>query len=87
MCYIKSILYTYHTQSEEHDDELTCLGLFKFESKVLSASNKGKMYIYNWGEFGLHSDEFPSVTKKAINCMIPITENVVITGEEDGIVR
>lgn len=82
-----SILYTYRTQSEEHDDELTCLGLFKFESKVLSASNKGKMYIYNWGEFGLHSDEFPSATKKAINCMIPITENVVITGEEDGIVR
>lgn len=76
-----------HVQSEEHDDELTCLGLFKFESKVLSASNKGKMYIYNWGEFGLHSDEFPSATKKAINCMIPITENVVITGEEDGIVR
>jgi len=57
------------------------------ESKLLTASNKGKMYVYNWGEFGLHSDEFPSVKKKAINCMIPITENVVITGEEDGIVR
>ncbi|XP_077254702.1 WD repeat-containing protein 55 homolog isoform X1 [Temnothorax americanus] len=76
-----------HVQSEEHDDELTCLGLFKYESKVLAASNKGKMYVYNWGEFGLHSDEFPSATKKAINCMIPVTENVVITGEEDGIVR
>ncbi|XP_011882894.1 PREDICTED: WD repeat-containing protein 55 homolog isoform X2 [Vollenhovia emeryi] len=76
-----------HVQSEEHDDDLTCLGLFKCESKLLSASNKGKMYVYNWGEFGLHSDEFPSVTKKAINCMIPITENVVITGDEDGTVR
>ncbi|EGI63100.1 PREDICTED: WD repeat-containing protein 55 homolog isoform X2 [Acromyrmex echinatior] len=76
-----------HVQSEEHDDELTCLGLFKMESKLLTASNKGKMYVYNWGEFGLHSDEFPSIKKKAINCMIPITENVVITGEEDGIVR
>ncbi|XP_011157689.1 WD repeat-containing protein 55 homolog isoform X1 [Solenopsis invicta] len=76
-----------HVQSEEHDDELTCLGLFKLESKLLSASNKGKMYVYNWGEFGLHSDEFPSATKKAINCMIPVTENVVITGGEDGVVR
>lgn len=45
------------------------------------------MYVYNWGEFGLHSDEFPNLTKKAINCMIPITENVVITGGEDGILR
>ncbi|KAL0101495.1 hypothetical protein PUN28_018965 [Cardiocondyla obscurior] len=76
-----------HVQSEEHDDELTCLGLFKMESKILATSNKGKMYVYNWGEFGLHSDEFPNVTKKAINCMIPITENVVIIGEESGIIR
>lgn len=54
---------------------------------MLSASSKGKMYVFNWGEFGLHSDEFPSATKKAINCMIPITDNVVITGGEDGVVR
>lgn len=74
-------------QSEEYEEELTCLGLFKSEQKLLTASSKGKMYVYNWREFGLHSDEFPSVTKKAINCMIPITENVVITGGEDGIVR
>lgn len=45
------------------------------------------MYVYNWGEFGLHSDEFPNLTKKAINCMIPITENIVITGGEDGMLR
>lgn len=45
------------------------------------------MYVYNWGEFGFHSDEFPNLTKKAINCMIPITENVVITGGEDGVLR
>lgn len=50
-------------------------------------TGKGKMYVYNWGEFGLHSDEFPNLTKKAINCMIPITENIVITGGEDGILR
>ncbi|XP_031840230.1 WD repeat-containing protein 55 homolog [Nomia melanderi] len=76
-----------HVQSEEYDEELTCLGLFKNETKILVGTSKGKMYIYNWGEFGLHSDEFPSVTKKAINCMVPITENVVITGGEDGMLR
>ena len=76
-----------HVQSEEYEEELTCLGLFKNETKVLATTSKGKMYVYNWGEFGLHSDEFPSVTKKALNCMVPITENVVITGGEDGILR
>ncbi|EFN68154.1 WD repeat-containing protein 55 [Camponotus floridanus] len=76
-----------HIQTEEYDEELTCLGLFKSERKLLSATSKGKMYVYNWGEFGLHSDEFPNVTKTAINCMIPVTENVVITGGENGIVR
>ncbi|XP_015599966.1 WD repeat-containing protein 55 homolog [Cephus cinctus] len=76
-----------HVQSEEYGADLTCLGLFKTESKLLTASIKGKMYVFNWGEFGLHSDEFPALTKKAINCMIPITENVVITGSEDGLIR
>lgn len=76
-----------HIQSEEYEEELLCLGLFKSETKILSATSKGKMYVFNWGEFGLHSDEFPSLTKKAINCMIPITENIVITGGEDGILR
>ncbi|KAG6796996.1 WD repeat-containing protein 55 [Apis mellifera caucasica] len=76
-----------HVQSEEYQEELTCLGLFKSETKILVGTNKGKMYVYNWGEFGFHSDEFPNLTKKAINCMIPITENIVITGGEDGMLR
>lgn len=74
-------------QSEEYDEELTCLGLFKCETKILSATSKGKLYLFNWNEFGLHSDEVPSLTKKAINCMIPLTENVVVTGGEDGRLR
>ncbi|XP_011309335.1 WD repeat-containing protein 55 homolog [Fopius arisanus] len=76
-----------HVQSEEYDDEFTSLGLFKGNTKLLTASNTGKMYVFNWGEFGFHSDEFPNLTKKAINCIIPITDNVVITGGEDGLLR
>lgn len=76
-----------HCQSVKYDEEFTCLGLFKENTKILAASNTGKMYIFNWGEFGLHSDEYPNLTKKSINCIIPITDNVVITGGEDGILR
>ncbi|RLU18468.1 hypothetical protein DMN91_008825 [Ooceraea biroi] len=63
-----------------------CIAMTDMETEKL-ISNMGKMYVFNWGEFGLHSDEFPSATKKAINCMVPITENIVITGGEDGILR
>lgn len=73
-------------QSEEYDEELTCLGLFRSESKLLAGSSKGKLYLYNWNEFGLHSDAFPG-PKTAINALVPITENIVVTACEDGNLR
>ncbi|XP_014215877.1 WD repeat-containing protein 55 homolog isoform X2 [Copidosoma floridanum] len=76
-----------HVRTEDYPQELTCLGLFKHGRKILVGGNKGNLFLFNWGEFGLHTDEIPSLTKQAINCMIPITENVVVTGGEDKILR
>ncbi|KAF5288911.1 hypothetical protein FQA39_LY03790 [Lamprigera yunnana] len=76
----------FYVQSEELEEELTCLGLFRSETKVLSGTSKGKLVFYNWNEFGLHSDMFPT-SKTAINCLIPITENIVVTAYEDGNLR
>ncbi|KAF2898961.1 hypothetical protein ILUMI_07222 [Ignelater luminosus] len=73
-------------QSEEYEEELTCLGLFRNETKLLAGSSKGKLFLYNWNEFGLHSDAFPG-PKSAINSLIPITENIVVTACEDGNLR
>nr|CAH7729861.1 unnamed protein product [Callosobruchus chinensis] len=73
-------------QSEEYDEDLTCLGLFRSETKLVAGSSKGKLYLYNWGEFGLHSDAFPG-PKTAINALVPVTENIVITACEDGNLR
>lgn len=50
-------------------------------------SNRGTLVFYKWGEFGLHTDELPSPKKTAINCLIPISENIVLTGREDGQIR
>ncbi|XP_060517991.1 WD repeat-containing protein 55 homolog [Cylas formicarius] len=75
-----------HMLSEEYEEELTCLGLFRNGTKLLAGSSKGKLYLYNWNEFGLHSDAFPG-PKHAINGLIPITENIVVTACEDGILR
>ncbi|KAJ8973266.1 hypothetical protein NQ317_017721, partial [Molorchus minor] len=63
-------------QSEEYEEELTCLGLFRSETKLVSGSSKGKLFIYNWKEFGLHSDIFPG-PKTAISALVPITENIL----------
>lgn len=73
-------------QSEEYEEELSCLGLFRSESKLVSGSSKGKLFVYNWEEFGLHSDVFAG-SKFAITALIPITENIVVTACEDGILR
>lgn len=73
-------------QSEEYEEELTCLATMKHETKLVASSSKGKLFVYNWGEFGLHCDEFAGV-KTAISSLIPVTENIVITACEDGNLR
>lgn len=73
-------------QSEEYEEELTCLGLLRNETKFVSGSSKGKLFLYNWNEFGLHCDEFAG-PKCAINSLVPITENIVVAACDDGNLR
>ncbi|XP_049865977.1 WD repeat-containing protein 55 homolog isoform X2 [Pectinophora gossypiella] len=75
-----------YTTSEEYDSELTCMGLFRSDSKLLVGSSKGKFYLFNWKEFGYHSDEYLG-QKHSIQCMVPITQNIVVTSGEDGVLR
>ncbi|XP_053602445.1 WD repeat-containing protein 55 homolog [Plodia interpunctella] len=75
-----------YTTSEEYDAELTCMGLFRSDTKLLVGSGKGKLYLFNWKEFGLHSDEYIG-QKQSIQCMVPVTQNIVVTSGEDGILR
>jgi WD repeat-containing protein 55 len=39
-------------QSEPYEEELTCAGIFRNESKLIVGSSKGNFYTFNWGEFG-----------------------------------
>lgn len=75
-----------YTSSEQYETELTCMGLFRSETKLLVGSSVGKFYLFNWKEFGLHSDEYVG-QKHSIQCMIPITQNIVVSSGEDGILR
>ncbi|XP_023955247.1 WD repeat-containing protein 55 homolog [Bicyclus anynana] len=74
------------SRSEHYEADLTCMGLFRSETKLLVGSSIGKFYLFNWKEFGLHSDEYIG-HKHSIQCMIPITQNIVVSSGEDGILR
>ncbi|KAG4068305.1 hypothetical protein HA402_007825 [Bradysia odoriphaga] len=75
-----------YVQSEPYDEELTCMGLFRRESKLVVGSSKGRLYTFNWDEFGLHSNMFPG-PKTPMSLMVPITERIAVVGGEEGILR
>ncbi|KAG8230101.1 hypothetical protein J437_LFUL007645 [Ladona fulva] len=75
-----------HMQSELYEAELNSMILIKGDKKLVVGSSKGKMYLFNWGEFGYHNDEFIG-PKHSINSMVAISDSVVVGGFEDGKLR
>jgi len=73
-------------QSEMYDNELNCMGIVRSGTKLAVGSGCGTLYLFSKDQYGLHSDQFPG-HPGGVNAMIPITDNVVITGCEDGNVR
>jgi len=73
-------------QSEQYNSELTSLACVHRNSKLVAGSGDGKLYMFNWGEFGYHSADFPG-HPDAINDMVAVTDNVIITACEDGAIR
>jgi WD40 repeat protein len=73
-------------QSEPYEEELTCGGIFRNESKLILGSSKGNFYTFNWGEFGYHNDAF-SGPSTPISFMLPITERIAVTAGEEGVIR
>ena len=74
-------------QSEEYDkDELNCMGLVHMDSKLVVGTSKGILYLFNWREFGYHSDKFGG-HPGSINDLVAVTDNLVITACDDGAIR
>jgi len=73
-------------QSEMYDGELNCLGTVRGGDKLVVGSGTGQLYLFSKGQYGLHSDQFPG-HPDGVNCLVPITDNVLITGCEDGHIR
>ncbi|XP_055596001.1 WD repeat-containing protein 55 homolog [Uranotaenia lowii] len=75
-----------YVQSEPYEEELTCMGVFRNDSKLVVGSSKGNFYTFNWGQFGYHCDAFTG-PKAGVNKMVPITERIAVVGGEDGFLR
>jgi len=73
-------------QSEVYDSELNCLAAVRSGSKLVVGSGAGQLYMFNKDQYGLHSDQFPG-HPDGVNAMVAITDNVLITGCEDGNLR
>lgn len=73
-------------QSEQYDSELTSLAIVQRNSKLVAGGGNGRLYMFNWGEFGYHSAEFPG-HPDAVNDIVAVTDNVIVTACEDGAIR
>ncbi|XP_025923663.1 WD repeat-containing protein 55 [Apteryx rowi] len=72
--------------SEPQNGDLTSVVLLKRGKKVACGSSEGTIYLFNWDGFGATSDRF-ALRAESIDCMVPITENIVCTGSLDGVIR
>uniref|UniRef100_A0A8C6YV92 WD repeat domain 55 n=1 Tax=Nothoprocta perdicaria TaxID=30464 RepID=A0A8C6YV92_NOTPE len=72
--------------SEPQNGDLTSVVLLKVGKKVACGSSEGTIYLFNWDGFGATSDRF-ALRAESVDCMVPITENIVCTGSLDGVIR
>ncbi|KAH8382206.1 hypothetical protein KR009_002352, partial [Drosophila setifemur] len=73
-------------QSEPYEEELSCMGIYRGDSKLVVGTSKGRLYTYNWGYFGYHCDMYPGL-KSPISLMVPITDRIACVAGEDGNIR
>ncbi|KAJ8266118.1 hypothetical protein GJAV_G00126130 [Gymnothorax javanicus] len=72
--------------SEFQSGDLTSVAIMKHGRKVICGSSEGTIYIFNWNGFGATSDRF-AVRAESVDCIVPITDNVLCAASMDGVIR
>lgn len=62
------------------------MGLYRNESKLVIGTSKGRLYSFNWGQFGYHCNMYPGI-KTPISEMIPVTDRIGCVAGEEGTIR
>ncbi|KAJ3206316.1 WD domain repeat-containing protein 55 [Clydaea vesicula] len=72
--------------SENQDDELLSVAVCKDNKKVIVGQQSGNISVFTWGQFLDSTDRFPG-HPSSIDTIKKLTEDTLITGSSDGIVR
>jgi WD40 repeat protein len=72
--------------SDQMEEEYLCLALVKDEQKVAVGTSSGTISMFNWDWFGDCKDRLLG-HPEGVECMLKYSENVLITGCEDGWIR
>ncbi|XP_014256853.1 exosome component 10 isoform X1 [Cimex lectularius] len=75
------------SQSEHHKSDLTCSVLIKREDEIVCGSLTGEMIMYKWAGTAEPLGKYDPVPKTPVNCMLAVSENLIITGWEDKKIR
>jgi len=60
----------------------------KRKTKVVCGTGEGSLITFNAGDYSMFNDEFPCVDKgAAVNRLVPVTENIVISALDNGKIR
>jgi hypothetical protein len=58
-------------QSEVYEGEMNSLGIVHKDSKLVAGCGDGKLYMFDWKEFGYHSDSFKGHPGNTNGSVIP----------------
>jgi len=72
--------------SDNMEDELLSIAIVKHGQKVVCGSQGGVVNIFKYGYWGDVNDRFPG-HPESIDAIVKITENIIITGSTDGLIR
>lgn len=72
--------------SENQSGDLTSVALMKRGKKAVCGSSEGTVYIFNWNGFGATSDRF-ALEAESVDCILPVTDNIMCTASMDGYIR
>jgi hypothetical protein len=73
-------------QSELMDSEMLSVAFVKNDKYAVCGTGEGVINIFNYDEWGNISDRFPG-HPSSIDCILPISNNIILTGCFDGNIR
>jgi WD40 repeat protein len=74
------------SRSDDQEAELQCVQCIKGGRKVICGTQEGVILTFSWDRWGDCSDRFPG-HPQAVDSMLKVDENSVITGSSDGLIR